>query len=132
MEYITISTTGNAQDFGDLPTAIANGASGGNATRGLFAGGATFGGSSSNAINFITISTLGNATDFGDLTLTAFGAHGGCSSPTRCVWGGWADPAVQNTMNSVEIQTTGNALDFGDMLSARNYVFGISTAYGGL
>ena len=134
MEYITISTTGNAQDFGDLPTAISNGASGGNATRGLFAGGAAFGGSVSNAINFITISTLGDATDFGDLTLTAFGAHGGCSSPTRCVWGGFATPGAvaQDTMNSVEIQTTGNALDFGDMLSARNYVFGISNAHGGL
>ena len=62
MEYITIETTGDAQDFGDLTVARGNGFGGcGSATRGLFAGGIGSPGSATfyNVIDFITISTLG-------------------------------------------------------------------------
>ena len=63
IEYVTISTFGNTQDFGDLlsaNTAIAGLASN---TRGIFQGG---GNPNTNVIQFITIASLGNATDFGD------------------------------------------------------------------
>ena len=70
IDYITISTTGNATDFGDLTVARKNVASPTNSTtRGVFVGG--YGGSPAaivNTIDYITISTTGNATDFGDLT----------------------------------------------------------------
>jgi hypothetical protein len=64
IDYITIATTGNATDFGDLTVAryFLGGAS--NATRGVFAGGST--GSVQNVIDYVTIATTGNATDFGD------------------------------------------------------------------
>ena len=67
MDYCTIASEGNTQDFGDL---IANGdAPGGfsNSTRGVLGGG--YEPANDNTITFVTISTLGNAQDFGDLTL---------------------------------------------------------------
>lgn len=36
LEYITIQTTGNSTDFGDLTVARRNGASSGNSTRGIY------------------------------------------------------------------------------------------------
>ena len=39
INYITISTTGNAQDFGDLTSAKRTLVGASNSTRGLFAGG---------------------------------------------------------------------------------------------
>jgi hypothetical protein len=41
MDYITIATTGNAVDFGDLTVARHNLAGVSNATRGVFGGGYT-------------------------------------------------------------------------------------------
>ena len=66
IDYITIATTGNATDFGDLT--VARYASGGvnSSTRGVFGGGDA--GAASNVMDYITIATTGNATDFGDLT----------------------------------------------------------------
>tara|TARA_R110002051_G_scaffold325162_1_gene426081 strand:- start:763 stop:1233 length:471 start_codon:yes stop_codon:yes gene_type:complete len=68
IEYITIASTGNASDFGDLtvnrwtPDACSSG------SRGLIGGGGGDAGERHNVIDYITISTTGNATDFGDLT----------------------------------------------------------------
>ena len=83
MEYITIASTGDTTDFGDLFYAVANAGGTSNGTRGVFGGGA--GAAYTNIIQFITISTLGAAADFGDLTFTRipYGAtsdsHGGLS-----------------------------------------------------
>ena len=63
IEYITIATTGNATDFGDLSAARRNGGSVSNNIRGLYAGGHP----SVNIIEFVTIATTGDANDFGDL-----------------------------------------------------------------
>ena len=72
IDYITIATTGNATDFGDLTVArIAPGACA-DATRGVFGGG-QYSGGSSNTLDYITISTTGNATDFGNLTEARYG-----------------------------------------------------------
>jgi hypothetical protein len=65
--YITIATTGNATDFGDLDTAIDTGSATSNNTRGIFSGGNSNPGTC-NVIQYVTIDTTGNATDFGDLT----------------------------------------------------------------
>ena len=39
IEYVTFSTTGNAQDFGDLTDRLRECGGGSSSTRGLFAGG---------------------------------------------------------------------------------------------
>jgi hypothetical protein len=74
IEYITIASTGNATDFGDLlATAYAVGGTS-SPTRGVFAGGST--GSNQNVIQYVTIDTTGNAADFGDLTVARAGLQG--------------------------------------------------------
>ena len=86
IDFVTISTLGNAQDFGDTTVAVNSLASASNSTRGLHAGGRTGSPVSEalkNDIGFITIESAGNATDFGDLvTPTRYlsgcsDAHGG-------------------------------------------------------
>ena len=70
IEYITIASFGNAQDFGDLTTARYDGGATASQIRGLFAGG-TDTPTQSNVIDYVTISTLGDALDFGDLVAGA-------------------------------------------------------------
>ena len=68
INYITITTAANAQDFGDLSVGRETLGALSNGTRGLFGGGAVdTGAGRSNVIDYVTISTLGNAQDFGDL-----------------------------------------------------------------
>jgi hypothetical protein len=79
IDYITIATTGNATDFGDLTQTRSILGAASSQTRGLFAGG--FNGESGNLVNtidYVEIGTTGNATDFGDLTV-ARGGLAGCS-----------------------------------------------------
>ena len=63
IDYITISTTGNAIDFGDSTMTNRQGGALASRTRSLTAGTDTAG----NTIDFVTISSTGNASDFGDL-----------------------------------------------------------------
>tara|TARA_A100001391_G_scaffold120850_1_gene82280 strand:+ start:51 stop:1106 length:1056 start_codon:yes stop_codon:yes gene_type:complete len=68
IEYITMSTSGNTTDFGDLTLIKVRGAGISSSVRAVFAGGE---GDSPfprlNTIDFVTISSTGNAADFGDL-----------------------------------------------------------------
>ena len=52
IDYVTITTTGNATDFGDLTQSKQVSSSGASSTRGLFSGGYT--GSATNVIEYIT------------------------------------------------------------------------------
>ena len=69
IDYVTVATTGNATDFGDLTTFKDNVAGNSNGTRATFSGGSTNTGSNVtlNNIDYVTVATPGNATDFGDL-----------------------------------------------------------------
>ena len=68
MQYVTIASTGNTADFGDLNNAYGyGGGAAADPTRGLFAGGVNDSGKL-NVIDFITIASTGNATDFGNLS----------------------------------------------------------------
>jgi hypothetical protein len=125
IEYSTISTTGNAIDFGDLTVAASGGTSCSNSTRGLI--GAFF--LQYNKINYITIATTGNAQDFGDLIETKF-ARASMASSTRAVFSGGR--VGSNTLEYVTILTTGNSLDFGDLTTPMAYHAGLSNAHGGL
>lgn len=131
IDYVTISTTGNAQDFGDtvqLGHAL-SGAS--NSIRGIFSSQTTPAGIT-NVIQFITFATTGNAQDFGDLSVTRE-YTGSASSPTRCVIaGGNNSPVRDNIMDYITITTTGNAQEFGDLTIAKFGTAGCSNAHGGL
>ena len=131
IEYVTISTTGNSQDFGDLTQARSRSAGVCNSTRGILLGGSTP--TRVNTIDFITITSIGNAQDFGD-TSQAIQATPGASSPTRGVFMGGtvpASPYYTNTIEYVTIAQTGNSVDFGDLIFA-NSGGGFSNGHGGL
>ena len=125
IDYITIATTGNAADFGDMTvTAELRGACS-NGSRGVFGGGYQSSASAgTNTIDYVTIATTGNATDFGDLTVARYGTAA-CSNGTRGVFGGGivyssGQTAFEvNTIDYVTIATTGNATDFGDLTEVR-------------
>jgi hypothetical protein len=78
---VTIASTGNATDFGDLLNPVTQTSGTSNSTRGVIGLGSI--GSPSNIIEYITIASTGNSTDFGDLTLpvdslaACSNAHGG-------------------------------------------------------
>ena len=131
IDYVTIATTGNATDFGDLTDALYSMAGTGSATRGLFAGGYNPAGGAINLMNYVTIATTGNAQDFGDLSLARGGASAS-SNPTRATFAGGSNPSAQNVIDYVEIQSTGNALNFGDLYSTRYAAAGFSNSHGGL
>ena len=125
IDYITIASTGNAVDFGNLADDRSAGASCSNATRSLYSGG-----NSSNAIEFVTIATLGNAVDFGDMS-NALNRLGSCASSTRGIIAGGSP--TNNTIEYVTIATAGDAQDFGDLnAGAKRDIAGLSNGHGGL
>jgi len=119
IQYVTVSSTGDAIDFGGDLTGDARRSAKGmnNSTRGVFAGGDLPAGSV-NTIDYITIASTGiDAQDFGDLAAASSGPAGGCTSPTRGIHAG-GDPGV-NTIQYLTISTLGNTADFGDLTVAR-------------
>jgi len=69
IDYVTIASTGNATDFGDLTVAAKSFLAGTSTNiRAVIAGGYD-GGNFLNTIDYVTIASTGNATDFGDLTV---------------------------------------------------------------
>ena len=126
IQFVTISTTGDAADFGDLTTGQQRTGCCSNAVRGVIGAGSPAG----NLISFITMATLGNAIDFGDSTNTDYG-KASMNSPTRGIWAG-SDNTALDTIEHVEIATTGNAVDFGNLLANRRQLSGSSNGHGGL
>ena len=120
IDYVTISTTGNAIDFGNLVNAREYTASLSNGTndRGISGGGIQDGGTPHlNEIDYWTISTTGNASDFGNLTGTRM-APGTCSNDTDnrgLFMAGGFNGSYSDVIDYITINTTGNATDFGDM-----------------
>ena len=132
VDYVTISTTGNALDFGDTTTnAVLEGAACSNSIHGLFAGGYTPGPVLKKNIDHFTLATLGSVTDFGDLSVGRRD-HGAASSPTRAIFGGGTNPAVTDTIESVQFGSTGTYTSFGTLTLARTATTACSNAHGGL
>ena len=135
IQYVTMATTGNATDFGDLSTTRNQMGSASNNIIGLWCGGADSSSNNYNTIDYVTIMTLGNSIDWGDSTVTNDGRFT-AENRTRAVWaGGYGAPngsTANNTMDYTTMTTQGNSLDFGDMTSARGGAQGMSNARGGL
>ena len=135
IELFTTATTGNGTDFGNLTADKYEGGAGGNATRGIVAGG--YGPNYTDVIEFFTLSSSGNATHFGDLSDNNNGTGKySASSPTRFVIGGGygASPHYGVTLEYVNIATQGDSVDFGDLTQGRRSLGDphISNGHGGL
>ena len=132
VDYVTISTTGNALDFSDTTThTVLEPGACSNSTRGLLAGGKSSPSSVKANIDHFTLATLGSVTDFGDLS-AGRSDHGAASSPTRAIFGGGANPAVTDTIESVQFASTGSYTSFGTLTLARTATTACSNAHGGL
>ena len=110
MQYFDITSTGNAQDFGDLTTSDANASAGGNGSRGVRIGGDT----NNTTIDYWTFSTLGNAIDFGD-PLVARNLATTVADGTKAITAGSVVGGYKNDIEYITVATTGNGTDFGDL-----------------
>ena len=113
MDYINITTTGNAIDFGDLLDGNRLGCGAcGSRTRGLFMGGRSP--SDTNIIEYITIASTGDAKDFGDCTdKSAY--QKSLSNQTRGINAGGYNPTLSDVIDYVTIASKGDAIDFGNL-----------------
>ena len=117
IDFIEISSQGNALNFGDLNDEKAQPGPGATNSRGLFAGGMTPG--ATNQIEYITIPSEGNGIDFGDLTRSC-NNPGGASSSTRMLAAGSNTPSgASNVIDYIEMNTLGNGIDFGDLTRSK-------------
>jgi len=124
IEYVDITTPGNAQDFGDLTETTRRVAGCSNGTRGLRMGNVT---SPGTTIDYVTISTTGNAQDFGDLTLGRYYCGSFSDGTYGFTVGGTAGSTTwDDTIDYVTISTTGNATDFGNTTVGCTYVSGLA------
>jgi len=120
IEYVTISTTGNATNFAQMSSVGSPTGRGAyfaaacsNSTRGVFARAKTnSSGGEVRDINYLTISTTGTTSDFGDFTSNQQGYNGALASPTRGVW---ILRSGSYNMEYVTIASTGNSTDFGSI-----------------
>ena len=123
IQYITVATTGNATDFGDLSVYRYAIAAVENGTRGVIGAGRS--GGYVNTMDYVTIASTGNAADFGDATIAVKGRGSAANGP-RGVFAGGLDGSNYNVMDYITIANTGNATDFGDLLEVGSNIAGMS------
>ena len=123
IEYVTIATSSNVTDFGDLTSLRRPRGGVSNNTRGLFGGG-YIAPANKAEVDHITIATTGNATDYGDLSVSGE-PNEGSSNSTRGVWMGGAWGAQ---IEYVTIASTGSGADFGDIGNNRTNGAGASSS----
>ena len=124
IDFITMASTGDSSDFGELTQERFDFGLGGMASgiRAVWAGGysqttpaATF----FSTIDYVNVQSKGDATHFGELS-TIRGRLGTTSNSTRglIIGGGPASPTSSNIIEYITLATTGNVTDFGDTSSA--------------
>tara|TARA_R100000008_G_scaffold86365_1_gene79115 strand:+ start:2036 stop:3118 length:1083 start_codon:yes stop_codon:yes gene_type:complete len=145
LDFITISSTGNANDFGDLQRTRVQAFSFGSPTRGIWGGGyymnnggatpSPYAGQIVDGLSFITIASQGDATDYGDLAHTGNNEHirrAGCSNATRgLAAGGNANP-YYSSIHSFNISSLGNGVRFGGLNESREFMGATASAVRGV
>ena len=142
MDYIQISTTGNALDFGDLAKEkSASGCLVNSPTRGIVGAGDDYSGgwqyTALGHLDAVTMASKGNAVDFGtDVVSRIQGA--GCGNAVRgCFAGGYvsdqyASPApareAGRAMTVISISTFGNSVEFGTLSSGARIYLGAASS----
>ena len=118
IDYVTIATTANASDFGDLTVARFEAAGFTGGDRGCWAAGGA--NAARDEIDYVNIASTGNATDFGDLNRADENGPGGNSNNTRGLIGGGNDGGITASIRYVTIATTSNTSNFGNLTEARS------------
>ena len=110
MDFVEISTLGNAVDFGDVSAARSGNPGLSGRTRAII--GAGYG--PSNQIMIVTMASQGDATDFGNDVGNSNRATG-VSNGTRGIFAGSSELSPGNVIRYITIDSLGDALDFGDL-----------------
>ena len=118
VDYVTISSTGNAKDFGDLFLNCMTAGSGANPVRAVVANGKD-GSNMSSVIFRVNIGTLGNSSDFGDQQINRQ-TPGACSNAVRMVFGAGSTPTKISSIETLLLATEGNSIQFGDLGAAKS------------
>ena len=125
MDVITIATTGNSTDFGDLVDAKFSSAGVGSPTRGIFLGGDP----NQSKNYFFVFSSQGGTNNFGNLIENHYNASALSNDTRGLVLGG--NPVV-TTIEFVTMATTGDANDFGDLFDGNRYAAGVASPTRGI
>ena len=132
INYVTIASLGDSQDFGDLTEGVRYPSATSSPIRGVFAGGRDNSGNK-NVMSYVTIATTGDATDFGDLSYKPY-SQASTGSSTRGMTMGGRNPAgdaAYDNIDYITIATTGNTQDFGNLTVARGGLAATSNAVRG-
>lgn len=148
IDYVQISTLGNALEFGDLTNerSLSGGIS--SPTRGVFGAGDDYAtpawtGLSVGTLDYSTFASKGNAVDFGEDSVARITGNG-CGNGIRGCWaGGYIAPTLGGSsaerietaraMTYVTIASTGNAIQFGTLtMGSRTYIGASSTSTRGI
>lgn len=130
IDYISISNTGNAIDFGDMITPSSNSSALGSSTRGVVGGISTP--TTVNTIEYITFASTSNSFDFGDLTVARWGTSTASNTTRGIFYSGYVAPANINVIDYITIASIGNATDFGDAITAGRSGDGCSSPIRGI
>ena len=127
VDYITISSGGNASDFGgDLTGTTVYGGNVVTPTRMVIAGGYTSPGFTSQMqyVNFASTGT--NFQNFGDLSQSVQ-AMGAASNAVRGIWAGGQTPSAQSRIEYMTMASLGNSTRFGDLVTAEGACAGCAS-----
>jgi len=124
IDYVNISSTGNAIDFGDL-TDTNNGSKGSTSSRvrAVWAGGNAEPGSNTDKGEHVTIASTGNSTQFTALATARRSTTGVCNG-TRAIFAGGRTPSNQAILEYFDIASLSTPQDFGDMSRTSNVSMG--------
>ena len=115
IDYVEMSTLGNALDHGDINVKAYSPCAGSNGVRGIKTGGTTTGGTQRSEIESFTIASKGNASNFGDLTERRFGPSGSSNRTRMIVAGGRNTAIATKSIEFITMASEGNGVDFGNM-----------------
>ena len=129
INYFEIATTGNAVDFGNLPSARGGGDGTCSPTRGYWIGGQTGSPSFTAQIATVLIASTGDATDFGDFSTKLVGCGAGGNQTRGLAGGGYQAPAPgAKVIDWWTYASTGKVTHFGDLSVRRSYCSAASTS----
>jgi hypothetical protein len=132
IEYITIASTGNGTDFGNLDVNRGGPAGSSNGIRGIiWAGSIDAVPVHTKQIQYITISSTGNATSFGQMVRIVVD-HSACGNADRNIAFGGFYGSTQDTIEYINPASTSNTSDFGNLINAQYMNQGAETAIRGL
>ena len=130
MDYITVDTLGNSQDFGDLTSTErgSNNGQAGSRVKGLAMGGNDTGAN----VESITFASTGSAVNHGNLLTTGRRLGGGASNQTRALYAGGMTPVPQNNISAVDIASTGSSEVFGSLSTGTYFASGVASSVRGV